>query len=46
LTAELDSVLGSSSYAPMKKKHKMSVAGRAAIRAAQKARWAKIKAQK
>jgi hypothetical protein len=29
---------------PRRKKHKMSAAGRAAIRAAQKARWAKIKA--
>jgi len=46
LTAELDSVLGSSSGVPLKKKHNMSAAGRAAIRAAQKARWAKIKAQK
>ena len=31
---------------PRKKKRKMSAAGRAAIRAAQKARWAKIKAKK
>lgn len=29
-----------------KKKRKMSAAGRAAIRAAQKARWAKVKAKK
>ena len=32
--------------APRKKKRKMSAAGRAAIRAAQKARWAKVKAAK
>ena len=32
--------------APRKKKRKMSAAGRAAIRAAQKARWAKVKAKK
>ena len=31
---------------PRKKKRKMSAAGRAAIRAGQKARWAKIKAKK
>ena len=46
LTRELEFVLGGSSSIPAKKKHKMSAAGRAAIRAAQKARWAKIKAAK
>jgi len=34
------------SKAPRKKKNKMSAAGRARIAAAQKARWAKIKAKK
>jgi len=49
LQSELNSILGSSdetpaSEAPKKrKKGKMSAAGKAAIRAAQKARWAKIK---
>jgi hypothetical protein len=46
LTEELDSVLGSSSSAPARKKHKMSAAGRAAIAAAQRKRWAAIKAGK
>jgi len=46
LTNELESVLGGSSSTPAKKKHKMSAAGRAAIRAAQKKRWAAIKAGK
>ena len=46
LTEELDSVLGVSSSTPARKKHKMSAAGRAAIRTAQKARWAKIKSSK
>jgi hypothetical protein len=45
LTKELDAIFGGSSSAP-KKKRNMSAAGRAAIRAAQKARWAKIKAAK
>jgi hypothetical protein len=46
LTKELDAILGGSSPTPARKKHTMSAAGRAAIRAAQKARWAKIKAAK
>ena len=46
LTEELESVLGGSSSAPAKKKHKMSAAGRAAIVKAQKLRWSKIKAKK
>jgi len=45
LKGELSSVLGSSSVATRKsrKKHKMSDAGRLAIAAAQKLRWAKSK---
>ena len=46
LTRELESILGSSGLVPAKRKHKMSDAGRAAIRAAQKKRWAAIKAGK
>jgi hypothetical protein len=46
LTKELDAILGGSSSTAPRKKHKMSAAGRAAIRAAQKARWAKIKSAK
>jgi hypothetical protein len=49
LSKELSSILGASApvsdKAP-KKKGKMSAAGRAKIAAAQKARWAKIKAAK
>jgi hypothetical protein len=50
LKTECDRLLGNNgpapaqpTEAPKKKKGKMSAAGRAAIRAAQKARWAKIK---
>jgi hypothetical protein len=49
LTKELNSLLGEDSApskAPWKKKRNMSAAGRARIAAAQKARWAKIKAGK
>jgi hypothetical protein len=50
LQNELEKIVGSSSKpaAPIasKKKSKMSAAGRARIAAAQKARWAKIKAAK
>ena len=48
LIKELASILGPSTtaQAPKAKKRKMSAAGRASIRAAQKARWAKVKAAK
>jgi hypothetical protein len=48
LQTELNSLLGSSGSEakPARKKRKMSAAGRAAIRAAQKKRWAAIKAAK
>jgi len=51
LQDELDSLLGAerkeSKEAPKtKRRNKMSAAGRAKIRAAQKARWAKIKQDK
>jgi hypothetical protein len=48
MTKELASILGASTTAPAKapKKGKMSAAGRARVAAAQKARWAKIKAAK
>lgn len=53
LEKELAAILGApapmvkvSSAKPLKKKSKMSAAGRARIAAAQKARWAKIKAAK
>jgi hypothetical protein len=48
LNKELASILGASTPAPAKapKKSKMSAAGRAKVAAAQKARWAKIKAAK
>jgi len=50
LERELAAVLGSSSPAPaggkMRRKNRMSAAGRAAIVAAQKARWAKAKGTK
>jgi hypothetical protein len=48
LEKELASILGATAPAapaPKKKKSKMSAAGRAKIAAAQKARWAKIKAK-
>jgi hypothetical protein len=48
LAARLSRVLGAD-HAPAAvrhKRHKMSAAGRAAIRAAQKARWAKVKGKK
>ena len=37
---------GNSKSKPVRKKHKMSAAGRARIAAAQKARWAKVTAGK
>ncbi|MFO1476897.1 MAG: hypothetical protein U1F98_09635 [Verrucomicrobiota bacterium] len=48
LTAELGRITGSSSGAPgaAPKRRKMSAAGRARIVAAQKLRWAKIRAGK
>jgi hypothetical protein len=47
LQAQLVKYIGGSSSAPApRKKSKMSAAGRARIIAAQKARWAKIKAKK
>ena len=52
LEKELVAILGGAPAAkapaakPVKKKRKMSAAGRARIAAAQKARWAKIKAAK
>lgn len=49
LTSELDHLLDSPSAViahPTPKRRKMSAAGRAAIRAAQKARWAKVKGGK
>ena len=53
LEKELSAILGATAPAakvsvakPEKKKFKMSAAGRARIAAAQKARWAKIKAAK
>jgi hypothetical protein len=50
LERELLAVLGSSSSAPaegkVRRKNKISAAGRAAIAAAQKARWARVKASK
>jgi hypothetical protein len=48
LNEELGSVLGTTSPAPDQapKKGKMSAAGRARIAAAQKARWARVKAVK
>jgi hypothetical protein len=49
LESELNQLLGSSattSAKPGKKKGGMSVAGRAAVAAAQRARWAKVKAAK
>jgi hypothetical protein len=48
LQNELEKIVGSSSITPSagRKKSKMSAAGRARIAAAQKARWAKIKAAK
>ena len=53
LEKELVAILGSAASAaqtpaakPVKKKRMMSAAGRAKIAAAQKARWAKIKAAK
>jgi len=48
MTKELASILGVSTPASAKapKKGKMSAAGRARVAAAQKARWAKIKAAK
>lgn len=48
LSKKLASILGGSSTATVKasKKRSMSAAGRAKIAAAQKARWAKIKAAK
>jgi hypothetical protein len=49
LTKELNGLLGEAptpGKTPGKKKRKMSAAGRARIAAAQKARWAKIKAGK
>ena len=48
LNTELASILGTPSSAPAKapKKRGMSAAGRAAVAAAQKARWAKIKGTK
>ena len=39
-------VLGGDSAGPKKRRKKMSASGRRAIAAAQKARWAKIRAQK
>ena len=42
----LDGTLKMIAAAPAKRKRKMSAAGRARIVAAQKARWAKIKASK
>lgn len=48
LNKQLASIFGASTPAPAKapKKGKMSAAGRANVAAAQKARWAKIKAAK
>ena len=48
LNTELASILGTPASAPAKarKKRGMSAAGRAAVAAAQKTRWAKIKAGK
>lgn len=53
LENELTAILGkpgasakASGAKPLKKKRKMSAAGRARIAAAQKARWAKVKAGK
>ena len=52
LEKELVAILGGAPAAkapaaePVKKKRKMSAAGRARVSAAQKARWAKIKAAK
>jgi len=48
LTKELNAIVGlsKSDAKPVKTKHKMSAAGRARIAAAQKARWAKVKAGK
>ena len=48
LNTELASILGGPASTPAKtrKKRGMSAAGRAAVAAAQKARWAKIKAAK
>jgi hypothetical protein len=48
LNTELASILGAPALTPAKtrKKRGMSAAGRAAVAAAQKARWAKIKAAK
>lgn len=49
LQARLNGLLGDSApakAAPRKRRNKMSAAGRAAIAAAQKARWAKIKKAK
>ncbi|HEY2328750.1 MAG TPA: hypothetical protein VGI63_02930 [Verrucomicrobiae bacterium] len=49
LSNQLNAILGAPASAaakPAKKKGKMSAAGRARVAAAQKARWAKIKAAK
>jgi hypothetical protein len=50
LENKLNRILGASNLVPAgvgpKKKRKMSAAGRAKIAAAQKARWAKIKAKR
>jgi hypothetical protein len=50
LQSQIDALLGASAkptaVKSVKKKRKMSVAGRARIIAAQKARWAKIRAAK
>ena len=51
LEKQLDALLGASSPAPKaakpaKRKNKISAAGIARIKAAQKARWAKVKAAK
>jgi hypothetical protein len=46
LTAELNRLTGDLGLVLPKRKHKMSAAGRAAIVAAQKKRWAKIKTGK
>jgi len=44
--AKILRALGGSSTAPNKRRKKMSAKGRRAIAAAQKARWAKVRAQK
>jgi len=46
LQKQLDALLGNDSIKPVKKKRRMSASARARIAAAQRARWAKVRAGK